>query len=240
MTSEENGFDDDEVDDDFDLPTTDSPSGIRPLNSYGHAILQRLAPTSGENSSVWASRLRQIIPEVQFGSPLTPALQSQIEKKMGQSIPPALLDIWVTAPGISLDYDTFLWSPQDFLTRHQLYEDILPEIFGSMVFFGVSMVSTEPSRWRRATELHTSGVTKRVLRDKVARTSPPMFRNMWLGMPPHFSRSASSTVMFRESDMRSDKSCSSTPYELRQKDQQLSPHHRRWRRVPLAFSLCGA
>jgi hypothetical protein len=136
MNPEENEFDDDGVDDDFELPTTDSPSGIRPLNSYGHEILRRLAPASGEAASVWASRLRQTIPQVRIDSPLSPALQSQLEKKLGQSIPPALLDVWVAAPGVSLDYDSFLWSPQDFLKQNQFYEDHLPEIFGSMVFFG--------------------------------------------------------------------------------------------------------
>ena len=143
MTPEDNDHDDSELDfsrEDEEylhgLPTTDSPSGIHPLNEYGEDLLRRLLPAPHEKTADWAARLPGVIPQVRFGAPLTPVLQAEIELRMGQWVPAPLMDIWLHAPGIFLRRDSFLWSPADFLRENQFYEDMLPQIFGSMIFFG--------------------------------------------------------------------------------------------------------
>ena len=155
MPNDEDDFDFDDVDDDVELPTTDSPSGLRPLNTYGHELLARILPSATESVHGWARRLRENVPQVRFGPAITSPLRREIEAKLGQTIPEPLDAIWAAAPGIFLDHDSFLWSPANFLKENCFYEDHMPEIFGTMVFFGgfdgfngaVALDDTDPTAY---------------------------------------------------------------------------------------------
>jgi hypothetical protein len=125
-----------ERDERSDLSTMTSHSGIHQLNIYGQAVLRRILPTPGEPAREWAVRLHSVIPQVQFGSPLTTSILLEIEKHTGHSIPVTLVDIWRAAPGVVINGDSFLWSPQTFLQKNHFFEQFFPELFQSWLFFG--------------------------------------------------------------------------------------------------------